>query len=33
MEALMADGTFEDELVSELERLTGLSPSAPESVE
>lgn len=33
MEALMADGTFEDQLVSELERLTGLSPSAPESVE
>lgn len=33
METLLANGAFEDELLSELERLTGLSPSAPESVE
>ena len=31
LEATLADGRFEDVLVSELERLTGLSPSAPES--
>ena len=30
---LLEDGKFEDALVSELERLTGLSPSAPESAE
>ncbi|MDD3952248.1 MAG: hypothetical protein PHW59_14135 [Desulfobacterales bacterium] len=33
MESLLADGKFEDKLVSELERLTGLSASAPESAE
>ena len=33
MEAMLADGDFEERLVSELERLTGLSPSAPESAE
>ncbi len=33
METLLADGNFEDKLVSELERLTGLSASAPESAE
>jgi hypothetical protein len=33
LEATLADGRFEDALVSELERLTGLSPSAPESAE
>jgi len=33
METLLADGKFEDRLVSELERLTGLSASAPESAE
>ena len=33
METLLADGAFEDELLSELERLTGLSPSVLESVE
>jgi hypothetical protein len=33
MEGLLADGKFEDKLVSELERLTGLSASAPESAE
>ncbi|MGN0880118.1 MAG: hypothetical protein ACI4WT_11810 [Oligosphaeraceae bacterium] len=33
MEAMLADGKFEERLVSELERLTGLSPSAPESAE
>ncbi|OQA79895.1 MAG: hypothetical protein BWY31_04137 [Lentisphaerae bacterium ADurb.Bin242] len=33
METLLADGKFEDSLVSELERLTGLSASAPESAE
>ena len=33
METLLADGSFEDNLVSELERLTGLSASAPESAE
>ncbi len=31
MEVMLADGKFEDRLVSELERLTGLSASAPES--
>ena len=31
LEAAMADGKFEESLVSELERLTGLSPSAPAS--
>lgn len=31
MEAMLADGKFEERLVSELERLTGLSPSAPGS--
>ena len=31
LEATLADGRFEDALVSELERLTGLSPSAPAS--
>jgi len=29
----LADSKFEDSIVCELERLTGLSPSAPESVE
>ncbi len=33
LEATLADGRFEDALVSELERLTGLSPNAPESAE
>lgn len=33
METLLADRSFEDSLVSELERLTGLSASAPESAE
>ena len=33
METLLADGKFEDRLVSELERLTGLSASARESAE
>jgi hypothetical protein len=33
METLLADGSFEDSLVSELERLTGLSASAPGSAE
>lgn len=33
METLLADGKFEDSLVSELERLTGLSVNAPESAE
>ena len=33
LEATLADGRIEDALVSELERLTGLSPSAPESAE
>ena len=33
LEATLADGRLEDALVSELERLTGLSPSAPESAE
>lgn len=33
LEATLADGRFEDALASELERLTGLSPSAPESAE
>ena len=33
LEAAMADGKFEESLVSELERLTGLSPSAPGSAE
>ena len=33
LEATLADGRFEDALVSELERLTGLSPSAPASAE
>ena len=31
LEETLADGRFEDALVSELERLTGLSPNAPES--
>ncbi len=31
--AAMADSGFEDRVVSELERLTGLSPNAPESSE
>lgn len=31
--ALMSDSAFEDRLVSELERLTGLSPNAPASAE
>ena len=33
LEATLADGRIEDALVSELERLTGLSPSAPASAE
>ena len=33
MKAMIADGKFEDKLVSELERLTGLSTSAPEFAE
>ena len=33
METMLQDGSFEDRLVSELERLTGLSPNPPESVE
>ncbi len=33
MNDLLSDGKFEDRLVSELERLTGLSASAPESAE
>ena len=33
MNDLLADGKFEDRLVSELERLTGLSANAPESAE
>ena len=33
LEATLADGRLEDALVSELERLTGLSPNAPESAE
>lgn len=33
MKAMIADGKFEDKLVSELERLTGLSTSVPESAE
>ena len=33
MEAMLADGKFEERLVSELERLTGLSPSAQGSAE
>ena len=33
LEATLADGRFEDALVSELERLTGLSPNAPASAE
>lgn len=31
--ALVSDSAFEDRLVSELERLTGLSPNAPASAE
>ena len=31
--AVMADSSFEEKVVSELERLTGLSPNAPESSE
>ena len=31
LEATLADGRLEDALVSELERLTGLSPNAPEA--
>ena len=33
LEDLLANGKFEDKLVSELERLTGLSSNAPESAE
>ena len=33
LETLLANGQFEEKLVSELERLTGLSASAPESAE
>ena len=33
MEAMLADGKFEEKLVSELGRLTGLSPSAQGSAE
>jgi len=33
LENLMADGAFEDRLLSELERLTGLSQTAPASAE
>ena len=33
LEDLLASGKFEDKLVSELEQLTGLSASAPESAE
>jgi len=33
METMLQYGSFEDRLVSELERLTGLSPNPPESVE
>ena len=33
MEAMLADGKFEERLASELERLTGLSPSAQVSAE
>jgi len=33
LETLLANGQFEEKLVSELERLTGLSSNAPESAE
>ena len=33
LQTVLEDGKFEENLASELERLTGLSPSAPESAE
>ena len=33
LETMLADSGFEEKLASEVERLTGLSPSAPESAE